>query len=75
MSDELTNTSEQRLVDDCYILALDLVRKAGSLFKEGFEGLSKTVYTKSGTWDLVTEYDGKVEQLLINGIIDKYPNH
>lgn len=76
MSGTSTDPSkDQKLVSDCYILALDLVRLAGALVKEGFEELSKTVQSKSGSWDLVTEYDGKVEQLLINGILDKYPNH
>lgn len=69
------NTTDQHLTDDCYILALDLVQEAGRLVKEGFDELSKTVDTKSGSWDLVTEYDAKVEQLLINGIADKYPDH
>lgn len=66
---------DQHLADDCYILALRLVQEAGLLVKEGFDELSKTVDTKSGSWDLVTEYDAKVEQLLINGIVDKYPDH
>lgn len=69
------STTDQHLTDDCYILALDLVQEAGLLVKEGFDELSKTVDTKSGSWDLVTEYDAKVEQLLINGIADKYPDH
>lgn len=72
---ETSATSDRKLTDDCYNLALDLVLKAGSLVKDGFEKMSKTVHTKSGSWDLVTEYDSKVEQLLINGITDKYPNH
>lgn len=69
------STTDKHLADDCYVLALDLVRKAGLLVKEGFEELSKTVDTKSGSWDLVTEYDAKVERLLINGITDIYPDH
>jgi len=71
----MSDASGVKLTDDCYILALDLVRKAGALVKEGFEELSKAVHTKSGSYDLVTEYDTKVEQLLINGIADKYPSH
>lgn len=66
---------DEHLSNDCYNLALDLVRAAGEVVKEGFEKLTKTVNTKSGSWDLVTEYDGRVEQLLINGITGKYPDH
>lgn len=68
-------SSDNKVIDDCYNLVLELVREAGSLVKEGFEELTKKVYTKSGTWDLVTEYDKRVEQLLISGITNKYPNH
>ncbi len=68
-------SSDEQLLNDCYILALDLVRRAGELVKEGFEQLTKTVDTKAGSWDLVTEYDAKVEKLLINGIAEKYPDH
>lgn len=69
------HTTDQHLADDCYTLALKLVREAGLLVKEGFEQLSKTVNTKSGSWDLVTEYDANVERLLIDGITGKYPDH
>lgn len=71
----VNTTADEHLADECYVLALDLVQRAGLLVKQGFEELSKTVDTKAGSWDLVTEYDAKVEQLLINGITDKYPDH
>lgn len=75
MSEILTIRTHEHITNECYNLALDLVHKAGLLVKEGFEELSKTVATKSGSWDLVTEYDAKVEQLLMNCISDKYPDH
>ncbi|KAJ6647197.1 Inositol monophosphatase ttx-7 [Pseudolycoriella hygida] len=74
-SRQIVSDEDSINLDDCYNLALDLVRKAGDLVKEGFEKLSKTVECKSGSWDLVTEYDAKVENLLINGITCSYPGH
>lgn len=71
----MSQSSDEHLANACYNLALDLVRKAGQVVKEGFEKLTKTVDTKAGSWDLVTEYDAKVEQLLIDGITEKYPDH
>ena len=33
------------------------------------------IETKSGDWDLVTEFDRKVEQILISGLAKEFPNH
>ncbi|KAG4070364.1 hypothetical protein HA402_006506 [Bradysia odoriphaga] len=71
----MSGTTDDNLANECSVFALDLVRQAGAIVKKGFEELTKTVNTKSGSWDLVTEYDSKVENLLITSITDKYPDH
>lgn len=52
----------------------DLAEKAGKVIKIGFES-SKTVHEKSSAMDIVTEYDTKVEDLLIDEIKKNYPDH
>lgn len=42
--------------------------------EEGFYG-TKTVEQKAGPWDLVTDYDKKVEAFIIDSIKAKYPDH
>jgi len=68
---------EQNLIDDCNELIKYLVRNAGELVKEGyFKSIdSVQVEEKVANWDVVTEYDQKVEEYLLNGIKAKYPNH
>lgn len=61
-------------IDECYIEILRLVKQAGSIVNEKIHQ-HKDVLTKSCDVDLVTEWDQKVEKLLINGISSKYPDH
>ncbi|KAL6255460.1 hypothetical protein P5V15_013794 [Pogonomyrmex californicus] len=61
-------------VDECYIEILQLVKRAGSIIREKIFQ-RKDVLTKSCDVDLVTEWDQKVEKLLIDGISSKYPDH
>lgn len=65
---------EQTLINQSYDLVIELTKKAGELVCEGFYG-QKIVETKLASWDSVTEYDRKVEDLLINGIRNKFPDH
>lgn len=44
------------------------------IFIDGFSK-TKTIETKSSIFDLVTEYDKKVEQMLIEEISKKFPSH
>lgn len=53
---------------------LDLAEKAGKLIETGFNS-SKIVHEKSSAMDIVTEFDTKVENLLIDEIKEKYPDH
>ncbi|XP_072763921.1 inositol monophosphatase 1 [Anoplolepis gracilipes] len=62
------------VIDECYIEVLRLVKQAGSIINEKIYQ-PKEVVTKSSEIDLVTEWDQKVEKLLINGISSKYPDH
>lgn len=72
----LTFTDEENLlIDNCYTLILNLAKEAGKIVIAGFAELNKHVDTKTGTWDLVTEYDRNVENLLVNGILASYPEH
>ncbi|CAD1479279.1 unnamed protein product, partial [Heterotrigona itama] len=54
--------------------AKDLTLKAGEIFKCGFEG-DKIVETKEYDWDLVTDYDKKIEDVLTKGLKEKFPDH
>lgn len=65
---------ENKLIDECYTLINELVIDAGKLVKDGFSK-TKSVDYKTSNYDLVTEYDRRCEELLIQGIKNKYPNH
>lgn len=68
--------SEQQFLDDCYALALDLLEGAAKCLLEGFDKSAvKNVQFKTGNWDLVTDYDRRIEDILIGGIAAKYPDH
>lgn len=68
------NELENELVDGCYIFINELAIEAGKVVKEGFSK-TKNVDYKTSNFDLVTEYDRRCEELLIQGIKSKYPNH
>lgn len=53
---------------------VDLANKAGQLIEIGFNS-SKVVHEKSSAMDIVTEFDTKVESLLIDEIKREYPDH
>lgn len=61
-------------VDEYYTEILQLVKQAGSIIREKIYQ-RKDVLTKSCDVDLVTEWDQKVEKLLIDGISSRYPDH
>nr|XP_012235042.1 PREDICTED: LOW QUALITY PROTEIN: inositol monophosphatase 1-like [Linepithema humile] len=61
-------------IDECYIEILRLVKQAGSIIREKIYQ-PKDVLTKSCDVDLVTEWDQKVEKLVIDGVLQKYPDH
>ena len=54
--------------------AVELAMGAGEILKKGF-GTTYSITSKDGRHDLLTEYDLKSEQYLIEAIQKKYPNH
>ena len=52
---------------------IEIVLKAGEIFKEGFE--KKVEIHSKGIKDLVTEYDVKVEKFLIDNFKKKFPEY
>lgn len=53
---------------------MEAVESASKIVLQGFEG-TKNVTTKSASWDLVTEYDRKTEELLITALSKAFPDH
>nr|XP_003702627.1 PREDICTED: inositol monophosphatase 2-like [Megachile rotundata] len=66
-------TTEQD-IREYFETAKELTLQAGELFKSGFEG-QKVVEAKEHEWDLVTDCDKKIEELLTKGLKEKYPDH
>lgn len=69
--------ADQVLIDECFAFAKNLVRQAGELVKEGFHKSidAKNVTEKTAKFDMVTEYDERVERYLMNEIRTKYSDH
>lgn len=44
------------------------------IIKDGI-ARTKDVNTKLGSWDLVTQYDKRVEEVLVRQISEKFPSH
>lgn len=64
-----------RYAEDVYYeFAITLTRDAALILKTAISGL-KTVDEKLGNWDLVTEYDRKIEDVIIGNLKTKFPNH
>ncbi|UJR22081.1 hypothetical protein I4U23_025147 [Adineta vaga] len=61
-------------IDVYYRTVLDLASLAGKVVIEGFS-ITKRVETKSGAADLVTEFDQRVEEILIKSLREKFPTH
>lgn len=61
-------------LDEYYVEILRLVKEAGSIVRERIYQ-SKDAMTKSCDVDLVTEWDQKVEKLIMDGISSKFPDH
>ncbi|XP_076289742.1 inositol monophosphatase 1-like [Lasioglossum baleicum] len=61
-------------LDRCYDFVLKLAADAGKTIKDAIQG-SKKIETKAGDWDLVTQFDKKVEDILIKSIAKQFPKH
>jgi len=67
--------SEFEREDEFFLFALDLVKQAGRMVKDAFAQPTSSITTKASATDLVTETDKAVEDLLINGLSKKFPDH
>jgi myo-inositol-1(or 4)-monophosphatase len=56
-------------------VAIDLVRQAGALLRQGHQSGPGPVLHKSSAVDLVTEYDLASEQLIVAGLRQRFPDH
>ncbi|XP_076663334.1 uncharacterized protein LOC143366281 [Andrena cerasifolii] len=64
-----------RYAEDVYYdFAIKLTHDAAQILKTAINGLKK-VDEKLGNWDLVTEYDRKIEDVIIGALKAKFPNH
>lgn len=68
---------ENRMIDEYFEFAKDLIKNAGKLVEEGYSKSNddKRISEKGAKWDMVTEYDKRTEELLIGAIKSKYPEH
>ncbi|EFN67857.1 Inositol monophosphatase [Camponotus floridanus] len=58
----------------CYDFVLNLTIESGKVIRDAFQG-SKKIETKAGDWDLVTQYDKKIEAILIDNLARRFPTH
>ncbi|KAK2580890.1 hypothetical protein KPH14_005960 [Odynerus spinipes] len=61
-------------IEECFILAEELVLNAGKVIENSINK-KKTTQCKSIDWDLVTEYDRKIEDVLIKKLSERFPSH
>lgn len=61
-------------LDECYRIAEELVLHAGKIIEDGISS-RKNVKSKGIDWDLVTEYDRKIEDKLIKQLSIQFPLH
>nr|XP_036671112.1 inositol monophosphatase 2 [Drosophila suzukii] len=63
---------EEKL-SEYYQVCLELVRKCGPLFLEGFQKPKTDYEVKSAFYDLVTVYDRQIESTLTEGLLKAFP--
>jgi len=60
---------------EIFIFAEKLVLKGGHILRDGFIKRKMDYIRKDAFYDLVTIYDKQIEDMFVNGIKEKYPNH
>ncbi|KYM89328.1 Inositol monophosphatase 2 [Atta colombica] len=60
--------------DEYYRIAEELVLYAGKIIEDGINS-RKNIKSKGIDWDLVTEYDRKIEDKLIKQLLIQFPSH
>lgn len=67
--------ASRELIDELYDFIYPLAIKAGEILLEGYNKSSKNVDIKSDFYDVVTDYDNRIEEFLWAEILKKYPEH
>ncbi|XP_055630559.1 uncharacterized protein LOC129771170 [Toxorhynchites rutilus septentrionalis] len=62
-------------IEEAFQLASTLTKQCGSIVLKGFRNVSKTVQCKGNHWDVLTEYDRRVEDVLVKGLLERFPDH
>ncbi|EDW80162.1 uncharacterized protein Dwil_GK24484 [Drosophila willistoni] len=62
-------------IDELYNFIYPLAVEAGQILLEGYEKAGKNVSIKGAFYDVVTDYDNKIEDFLMAKILEKYPQH
>uniref|UniRef100_U5EXR2 Inositol-1-monophosphatase n=1 Tax=Corethrella appendiculata TaxID=1370023 RepID=U5EXR2_9DIPT len=62
-------------LNECFEYVLKLTKQCGKIIEDGIKNSSKIVNTKTVFYNLVTEYDLRVENELIEKIKEKYSHH
>ncbi|KAF7997230.1 hypothetical protein HCN44_005507 [Aphidius gifuensis] len=60
--------------DFYYEVAMKLALEAGQVLKSSIVA-TKTIKEKQGDWDLVTEYDRKIEDIIVGKLKNEFPDH
>lgn len=72
MTDQFEDLNTLR---ECLKHVVSLTREAGLIVKQGYYDRDLLVEDKGSPGDLVTEYDRRTENFLIESIRKTYPNH
>ncbi|KAG5322293.1 IMPA2 monophosphatase, partial [Pseudoatta argentina] len=68
-------TEMARYAEDVYYeTAIKLTREAAQILRDSINGF-KHIKEKLGDWDLVTEYDRQIEDIIIGGLKRAFSNH
>ncbi|EDW41648.1 inositol monophosphatase 2 [Drosophila sechellia] len=62
-------------IEELYNFIHPLAIEAGEILMEGYEMASKNVSIKGDFYDVVTDYDNKIEDFLMEKILARYPDH
>ncbi|XP_017098305.1 uncharacterized protein [Drosophila bipectinata] len=65
----------QEEIEELYNFIHPLAIQAGEILMEGYEMASKNVSIKGDFYDVVTDYDNKIEDFLMEKILSSYPSH
>lgn len=64
-----------KVLKECLSWVTEVTKEAGAIVKEGFYKRDVAVTTKTAFYDLVTEYDNRTEDFVLEAIRKRYPTH